>query len=145
MTHKIEPPHIYLAQVSEKLGLGSFSAKAFISGETVEASPVIVLTGKYESFPIEIKHRVFNWGRLSKTKPESSVALAQGYGSHYNHSDTPNLMYKADKASMTIQFIARKDIGSNEQLTIHYNQNIDGSLPKKTTWFKNKKLEQTNL
>jgi len=145
MTHKIEPPHIYLAQVSEDLGLGSFSAKGFSEGEIVETSPVVVLTGKYKDFPVEIKHRVFNWGRLSKTKPDTSLALAQGYGSYYNHSDTPNLMYKADSTSMTIQFIARKDIGPNEQLTIHYNQNTDGSLPKKTTWFKNKKIEQTNV
>jgi uncharacterized protein len=145
MTNKITPPHIYLAEVSEELGLGSFSAKAFSRGETVEASPALVLTGKYKDFPIEIKHRVFNWGRLSQTKPDSSLALALGYGGYYNHSDTPNIMYKADSESMTFQFIARKNIAPNEQLTIHYNQKIDGSLPKKTTWFKNKKIEQTNV
>jgi len=145
MTHKIEPPHIYLAQVSEDLGFGAFSANVFSEGEIVEASPALVLTGRYKDFPIEIKHRVFNWGRLSQTKPDTSLALAQGYGSYYNHSDTPNLMYKADSTSMTIQFIARKAIAQNEQLTIHYNQKIDGSLPKKTTWFKNKKIEQTNV
>lgn len=145
MTHKIEPPQIFLDQVSEDLGFGLFSAKGFSRGEMVEAAPVLVLSGKYKDFPVEIKHRVFNWGRLSKTKPDTSLALAQGYGSFYNHSDTPNLMYKADSTSMTIQFIARKDIGPNEQLTIHYNQNTDGSLPKKTTWFKNKKIEQTNV
>jgi len=145
MAHKIEPPQIYLAEVSEKLGLGSFSAKAFSRGEIVETSPVVVLTGKYKDFPIEIKHRVFNWGRMSQTKPENSLALAQGYGGYYNHSDTPNLMYKADKASLTIQFIARNNIAPNEQLTVHYNQNRDGALPKKTTWFKNKKIEQTNV
>jgi SET domain-containing protein len=145
MTHKIEPPQLYLAEVSEKLGLGSFSAKAFSRKEIVETSPVVVLTGKYKDFPIEIKHRVFNWGRLSQTKPDTSLALAQGYGSYYNHSDTPNLMYKADSTSMTIQFIARKDIAPNERFTITKIPMAHSPLPKKTTWFKNKKIEQTNV
>jgi len=145
MTHKITPPNIYLAQLSEELGLGSFSTSTFTEGETVEAAPVIVLTEKYKNLPEEIKHRVYNWGRLTRTKPDTSLALAQGYGSHYNHSDTPNLMYQADAKSMTINFIARRDIEPDEQLTIHYNQNTDGSLPKKTTWFKSKKIEQSSL
>ena len=145
MTDKITPPHIYLAQVTEELGLGSFSTSAFAEGETVEASPVIVLTEKYENLPKEIKHRVYNWGRLSRTKPDTALALALGYGSHYNHSDTPNLSYQADTTSMTLIFIARRNIEPNEQLTIHYNQNTDGSLPEKTTWFKNKKIEQSSL
>ncbi len=145
MTEKITPPHIYLEQVSEELGQGAFSATAFSEGEMIEAAPVIVLTEKYKNLPLEIKHRVYNWGRLTRTKPETSLALALGYGSHYNHSDTPNLMYQADKYSMTLKFIARHDIEQGEQLTIHYNQNTDGSLPKKTTWFKNKKIEQSNL
>lgn len=60
MTAKIKPPQIYLAEVSEKLGLGSFSAKTFLRSEIVEVSPVVALTGKYQTVPIEIKHRIFN-------------------------------------------------------------------------------------
>ena len=78
MSEKIIPPHIYLAQITEELGLGSFSTSTFAKGETVEAAPVIVLTEKYKNLPKEIKHRVYNWGRLSRTKPETSLALALG-------------------------------------------------------------------
>lgn len=145
MLEKITPPLIYLEQVSEELGQGIFSAKAFLEGDVIEAAPVVVLTEKYKNLPLEIKHRVFNWGRLTRTLPDTALALALGYGSHYNHSDTPNLMYKADKSSMTLKFFARHDIEPGEQLTIHYNQHTDGSLPKKTTWFKNKKIEQSSL
>lgn len=145
MTQKINPPHLYLAQITEALGLGAFSAKALKRGEILEAAPVVVLTEKFKNLPIEIQHRVFNWGRLTKSQPDTSLAIALGYGSYYNHSDTPNLLYKADKETMTIQFIARRDLKPNEQLTIHYNQNTNGSLPKKTTWFKNKNIEQSSL
>jgi hypothetical protein len=74
--------------------------------------------------------------------PVYSFAIAQDYDGCYKHRDTPTLIYKADKASMTLQFSAREDIKPNQQLSIHYNQLNNGTLPEKTTWFKGKKIRQ---
>lgn len=50
-------------------------------------------------------------------------------------------MYQADKTNMTFHFIAREDIKPDRQLTIHYNQFNNGSIPEKATWLKSKKIK----
>jgi len=140
MSTKIKPPHVYVANVSEKLGLGVFAIRAFIRNEVIEVAPVFLLEEKFSNLPIEFKHRTFNWGYLAKS--HISNAIAMGYGSIYNHSDHPNLRYEANTEEKVIKFIAQRNIDPNEQLTIHYNQENDGSEPDKADWFGKKGIEK---
>jgi SET domain-containing protein len=43
-----------------------------------------------------------------------------GYGSYYNHSETPSVDWYTDEQNETFVFFALKDIVENEELLINY-------------------------
>lgn len=139
MITKIKPPHVYLDQAG-MLGRGVFAIRAFIRGEVVELSPVFQLNEEFRDLPKEFQHRVFNWQKMAGIGKKSAIAL--GYGSMYNHSETPNLIWEADAVLEVIRFTARRNIDPNEQLTIHYEQEKDGSYLQSERWFSKKGLDQ---
>jgi hypothetical protein len=93
--------------------------------------------------PKEFQHRVFNWKKMSGSGERNAIAL--GYGSMYNHSERPNLLWDADSDLEVIKFIARRNIDPNEQLTIHYEQERDGSYSSSKRWFSKNGLEQSEI
>ena len=117
MITKIKPLHVYLDDAG-KLGRGVFAARAFIRNEVVELAPVFQLDEEFRDMPKEFQYRVFNWQRMAGSGKKSAIAL--GYGSMYNHSETPNLLWEADAELEVIRFVTRRNIEPNEQLTIHY-------------------------
>lgn len=140
---KIKPPHVYVGMVDPEVGRGVFAIRAFFKGELVEEAPVFILEEKYPDVPKEFKNRVFRWGMMTGT--DAGIAIALGYGSIYNHSDRPNLIYKADDKNKILRFRARRAIDPDEQLTIHYRQENDGGLPDKEEWFQKEGIEKKEL
>lgn len=139
---QINPPHIYIAP-TENLGRGVFSKKSFAKSEIVEIAPVFQLEEGFSDLPKAFQHRIFNWSKMSGSGETYAIAL--GYGSMYNHSEHPNLVWQADSGIESINFIARRNIVPNEQLTIHYEQEIDGTYTKSQRWFSKKGLDQHEI
>ena len=54
-----------------------------------------------------------------------------GYGSLYNHSDSPNAEFQLDLKSKTVHFVAVKGIPAGNEITINYR---DGN-PDEPLWF----------
>jgi SET domain-containing protein len=140
---KIKPPHIYIDIVSEKIGWGVFAARSFFKDEVIEDAPVFLLEEKYSDIPKEFQNRIFRWGLMTGTSAGRAVAL--GYGSIYNHSDRPNVVYEADDQNKVLRFRAKRVIDPGEQLTIHYRQENDGSLPDQEEWFETEGIEKLDI
>jgi SET domain-containing protein len=97
-------------------GRGVFARRRIRAGEVIERVPVLV-------FPIAalddamdgpgLDAYCFLWSR-------STVALALGYGSLYNHSYRPNATYD-DEGRRTKVFKALRDIPAGEEITVNYN------------------------
>ncbi len=140
MESQIKPPDVYITDTGTALGRGVFAARAFSINEIVETCPVVLSDDSFELLPTELQHRIFDWSRLTKSRIRHALAL--GYGSLYNHSDTPNLRYEADENTNTIQFIAIRDISASEQLFISYNQGLETTPQQNTDWFKKNKVKK---
>ena len=132
----VKPPHVFVADTYSKTGRGVFSQRRFSKGETVELSPVFVIKEKDKEIPTAFRNRVFNWSNTPY------LAIALGYGSLYNHRDTPNLQYDFCTEINAIRFIALRDIDPREELTINYTFK-DGKVKEiKEDWFEKHGIEK---
>ena len=52
------------------------------------------------------------------------MLLALGVGSLFNHSRRPNLNYRIDSKNLLIKYIAMRNIGADEELTIYYGDKL---------------------
>ncbi len=118
----------------------SLATRKLASQTLVEVSPVILFTeDEYESHG---KHTILDEYTFCWPGRSGSKALALGIGAHlwpllvsnrdryrdvgslFNHSSTPNLIYKIDKSSQTIRFSTTRPIESGEELCIFYAHNL---------------------
>lgn len=108
-------------------GRGIFAQKQFAKGEIIERAPVIVIPGVQEDLADKtvLYNYCYEWG--------GDIALALGYGSLYNHSYQPNAIYTKNLQEMVVEFIALRDIETQEEITINYNCCPDDNSP---LWFK---------
>lgn len=97
------------------------------AGELIERAPVILIPRHQVFGDSEIAKRaariswyVFNWVPTKR----DYVALCLGYGSIYNHSDSPNAEYEKHPPD-AIHFIARRDIRAGEEIMIDYRGGTD--------------------
>jgi uncharacterized protein len=99
-------------------GRGVVCTADIAAGETIEVSPVIVMSLKeQELLDQTLMHDyIFLWG---DGQPQCCVAL--GYVSIYNHSYNSNCDYAMHFEEELIEIIAVKDIAAGEELTINYN------------------------
>ncbi len=118
---------LYVQDVLRK-GRGVYAAIAFSNKDLIELCPVIIT----KSEELAIIHKTslhdyyFLWG-----KEQNQAGIALGYGSIYNHSDTPNAEFRCDYEQKTIDFYAISDISIGEEITIDYHAGLkDGKL-----WF----------
>jgi hypothetical protein len=96
-------------------GRGVFARRDFKKGELVESAPVIVIPDE-EVDLIEktaLADYYYKWG-------DSHFALVLGYGSLYNFSATPNLLFKPDLKKNVMLYRAGKTIRKDQELTINY-------------------------
>jgi SET domain-containing protein len=112
-----------------KYGRGIFATREIQKGELIHVAPVIVSSKeefKYLKKTILINY-VFSWGENYEHS-----ALALGYGSLFNHSYTPNALYKHNLKKETIKFYAHTDIKTGEEILVNYNGEPDDNTP---VWF----------
>jgi SET domain-containing protein len=128
---KIEPSKkIYISNSTiPNSGRGVFASKALKKGETIEICPVMLLKG--EGVKLR-KSELYNYYFLWDKQPDAAIAL--GFGSIYNHSYNPNATYKKHLEDGVVEFIAIRNINSNEEITINYNYGDPND--KSTLWIK---------
>jgi SET domain-containing protein len=103
---------------------GVFARRAIADGEVFERSPVLLVPKtqvfgdtKHAQNAARISWYVFAWKVPTKRE---YVALALGYGSIYNHSFSPNALYRC-VAPDAIEFVAIAPIEPGDEITINYN------------------------
>lgn len=106
-----------------KGGRAVFAVRAIRAGEIFERMPVLLIpkdqvfgdTKIAQQAGVAISWYVFTW-----INPEcEQVALSLGYGSIYNHSETPNAKYQMVLPDI-MEFYALRDIAPGEEITINY-------------------------
>ncbi|WP_144565176.1 SET domain-containing protein [Neobacillus bataviensis] len=119
-----------LFEVKEcKYGRGIFATRNISKGELIHVAPVIISpSNEYKNLKKTIfVEYVFWWGENLE-----ECALALGYGSLFNHSYTPNALYKLNLNQKTIDFYAHTDIKEGEEIMINYNGDPGNDKP---VWF----------
>jgi uncharacterized protein len=112
-----------------KYGRGIFATRDIKKGELIHEAPVIISSKdeyKYLKKTIMIEY-VFWWG-----EDLEECALALGYGSLFNHSYTPNALYKLNLKNQTIDIYAYRDIKKENEILINYNGDPNDDEPM---WF----------
>ena len=102
---------------SPKGGRGVFTADYIPKDTLIEICPVLVLSNEdrekiHQTF---LHDYYFLWDDQGK-----QAAIALGYGSLYNHSDTPNIAW-VDWVDNVKIFYALRDIKKGEELFFNYN------------------------
>lgn len=118
---------LYLKNVTGK-GRGVFSEQPILAGSIIEKAPAIPVPAdqqEYVSATI-LNNYVYEWDE------KSTVAVAGGYGSFYNHSYTPNALYEVKTRLKEIWIVAVKDIAADAEITINYNGDPECQDP---LWF----------
>ena len=69
----------------------------------------------------------YSWGENFE-----HAAICLGFGSLYNHSYRPNMVYRRLLESREIEFTALRDIAGGEELTVNYNGDPENGQP---LWF----------
>jgi len=110
-------------------GRGVFTNQSIPKGSIIEICPCIILsTNDTTQIHQTLLHDYyFLWDIDQKTS-----AIALGYGSLYNHSDTPNAEFLIDYDATSIKIVGLKDINSMEEVTINY---IDLKQTDYKLWF----------
>lgn len=107
-------------------GRGVFAKEEIKKGEVIEVAPIIILD--FQDF-IDTKWNVmfeyYFW-------LDEYVVLALGYGSLYNHSQTPNAEYEINKEDKTIIFKAIKNIEKDQEILFNYSKTASKKAP---LWF----------
>lgn len=93
-------------------GRGVFARIAIPKGTIFETVPLLVVK-QDDIIDSTLMDYVYAW-------TDSTVALALGYGSLYNHSYKPNARYD-DLPQQRKEFTAIRDIEAGEEVTINYN------------------------
>ena len=120
--------HIYIDFIPEK-GRAVFAAKTFEPGEIIETCPVIILPNEdklkiHETF---LHDYYFDWGEQGE-----DCCIALGFGSMYNHSDTPNAEYMMFIEDQLLQISCQHKIMGGEEICISY---IAHENQKDRLWF----------
>jgi hypothetical protein len=128
------PAGIEVRDLTGPKGLGVFALRDFQAGTLVEACPVVLLRGPWDSLPAALKDKVFDWEDL--TGQGGGQALALGYGSLYNGGNPANMRYEAvPEARSFIQFIADRTISAGEELTVNYSGSKGAAQSANDWWF----------
>jgi len=109
-------PGLYILDTNNR-GRAVFCSEKISSGSLIEICPVIVLDVEdTESVHHTSLHDYYFIWDIDK----GSSAIALGYGSIYNHSETPNAEFEIDLQSKVIRFVAIQGIAAGEEITIDY-------------------------
>lgn len=114
---EILPPNKVCVKPSSVHGYGVFATQDIHVGEVFEECPILDLRiPKGESSSCMIDYR-YNW---PKTTDCDKQVVAWGYGSLYNHSNTPNADWRENFEKQTFEFFAVKYIKKDEEIFTYY-------------------------
>lgn len=111
-------------------GRGVYASRVIKKGEIIEKCPVIQVSQNdmanlNESILVTY---FFYFGKHNKR-----LLVALGFGSIYNHADSPNAKYKIKPKENIMEFIALDEIKKDDEITLHYNSM--NSKDKTPLWF----------
>ncbi len=121
-------PSLYVTE-SEIHGRGVFTSSEIEKETLIEICPVIVIPEK----DLELIHQTilhdyyFYWG-----EDEKDGAIVLGFGSMYNHSNSPNIYCIVNEESLSFEYYALRTIKAGEELLIDYSGDDDD---KSNLWF----------
>lgn len=114
---KIQSPKKLYISNSPIHGLGVFASEFIMSGEVVEVCPILDLEiPKGEVSNVLLDYR-FNWPQGNEWDKQ---VMPFGWAGLYNHSNTPNTLWKSNTSNQTFEFYAVKDINPDEELFVYY-------------------------
>jgi hypothetical protein len=105
-----------------KGGRGVFARRAIGKEEVFERVPVILLPHSqvFGADPVALRAARISWYVFEWLKTKRGyVALSLGYGSIYNHSETPNAAYEMSMPDV-MAFHALSDIPAGAEIFINY-------------------------
>ena len=114
-------------------GRGVFALKDFRRGELIEKAPVLLLSPK-ESLVCEktmLDNYLYEW----RTTKDAAIVL--GYGSLYNHSNSPNATYSMLYKEKAVVYKAFMPIHKEEEIFIDYSWKPEDTA--NIEWFHGKK------
>ncbi len=103
--------------ISETLGVrGVIADQPIKKGIVIERCPVVLVPINQEKalFQTVLERYYFEW-------TNTHHVIVMGYGSLYNHSYTPNALYRLNYKDHCMVYRAIKDIAEGEEVTINYN------------------------
>jgi len=95
-------------------GVGVYAKTAITNGELIEVAPLILV----DSDVMAVSN--LNDYVYTINKEEDLYAVALGYGSLYNHSDTPNAEWNMDIKKEQLRIIASEDIQEGQEIKVSY-------------------------
>jgi hypothetical protein len=98
--------------INDELGYGVFTTKEIKKNTIIENAYCLTINIHHIMTPELKKYVYYN--------NEKEFFLSFGYGSIYNHSDSPNIEKQIFWENKFIQFKTIKDIPSNQQLVFNY-------------------------
>ncbi|MHA4809148.1 SET domain-containing protein-lysine N-methyltransferase [Flavitalea flava] len=121
----LKPDHLEI-KTSPIHGRGVFTSIPIRKGQLIELAPILLLN-EAESSSIK-QSSLYPYYFLHGKKGECCL-IGLGYGSLYNHACPANARYKIRLKMKVMEFIAFRDIGAEEEITINYNGDpLDASL-----------------
>ena len=103
---------------------GIFATEKIKKGQLIESCPIILFTKK-EDYLIDetiLGNYVYEWNKLFD-------CLVLGYGSLFNHSYSPNAVYKRDYKKQRMNYYAISEIKKGEEILINYNGKVENKTP----------------
>lgn len=111
-------------------GRGVFAEVKIKKGQLIERCPIIEIP-RHDLESIEqsvFVNYIYYFG-----EKRQNMLLTLGYGSIYNHTETPNARYKIKPEDEVIEFIAIIDIEKDDEITVNYGQG--NQKDKSPLWF----------
>jgi len=111
------PFKLEIKQTYQK-GWGVFATSPIYTGEILEECPILKLPQNTDLINSKV---VIDYAFGYPQKNPQIQVLPLGFGSLYNHSDTPNAAYQHHAIYDEIfQFVSIKDINPGEEIYIYY-------------------------
>lgn len=110
-------------------GRGVFAKKDIRKGDVIENCPFIEIS-EDDTKHLGESFLVSYFFYFGKNKARSGIVL--GFGSIYNHSDSPNATFDINEKGKLINFIAIHNIKKDSEITFDYNH---GNPKESPLWF----------
>jgi len=111
---------------SEIHGIGVFAAEDIPKGELLEISRLLKLEWRMK-YQYDKVLRDYSWVSNCQCKEcqthGQNMFLALGFGSLYNHSDSPNTNMEINYANQTLIVVAKEDIKQGDEVFVSYGAN----------------------